>query len=240
MMNRKIVLVVSAATLIGLLRAEAPLNIQVNLGQVPTLIKGEPKQVREPEVSVQSVKQESEKSQPKIEATDLKGRLTAICKKVETFSNDLLDARNKEIETYRTRLFATFEANLKEAQERGDLDAYEEWADRKKRFERLRHFDDWAYLLHALSHWPEQKVDDIWFSKADIQGTGAPIFEELYGDSIKKMCQETNIAAESVQRDAMKLGRIREAIAIREWRTEALSKYFRTVIPAIIEGREGE
>lgn len=240
-MNRKIVLAVSAATLMGTLRAESPLNIvQVNLGQLPTLIKEEPKQVREPEADARSVRQESEKPQPKIAETDFEGRLKSIEEKVKSDFKELLDARNKEIGAYKTRFFAHLEAKLKEAQARGDLDAYEKWNDRKERFQRLQNLDDWVNVLYRCENSWGIHVNGMKFKPTDIEGTEAPNFEELYLNSMRKAYQEADKAVEEIQRDALRSGNVEEAKRVRKWRVERLQKLCEHMAIFIIEGRREE
>lgn len=235
-MNRNILLAVSAATLMGTLWAESPLNIQINLGQAPTLVKEVPKHAHA-EAKPEEAKQKAEKPQPKIAETDLEGRLKAIDAKLDADLNALLDARNKEIETYKTRLFAHFEKMLKETQESGDLDAYEKWNDRKECFQKLRTFDDWAQALrisHSHSNWVW--VNDTRFYKSNFQGTSAPDFEKLYSNSIKEAYQAADKAMKEVQSDAVKQGNIKAATSIREWRQKTLSSSKRTNTARIICG----
>lgn len=240
-MNRKIVLTVSAAMLMGTLRAESPLNIiQVNLGQVPTLIKEEPKQVREPEADARSVRQESEKPQPKIAENDFEGRLKVIEEKLKSSFKELLDARNKEIEAYKANFFAHLETKLKEAQTCGDLDAYETWNDRKERFQRLQSLNGWTDVLYRCGNkkwWTI--VNGMRFDPNDIQGTEVPNFEELYGDSIKKVYQEADKAAEEVQRDALRLGKVEVSKNVREWRNKTLSNNKERSMDFLIRGIRG-
>lgn len=239
-MNRKIVLTVSAAMLMGTLRAESPLNIiQVNLGQVPTLIKEEPKQVREPEADARSVRQESEKPQPKIAETDFEGRLKSIEEKLKSSFKELLDARNKEIEAYKANFFAHLETKLKEAQTCGDLDAYETWNDRKERFQRLQNLDDWVNVLYRCENSWGIHVNGMKFKPTDIEGTEVPNFEELYGDSIKKVYQEADKAAEEVQRDALRLGKVEVSKNVREWRNKTLSNNKERSMDFLIRGIRG-
>lgn len=240
-MNRKIVLAVSAAMLMGTLRAESPLNIiQVNLGQVPTLIKEEPKQVREPEADARSVRQESEKPQPKIAETDFEGRLKVIEEKLKSSFKELLDARNKEIEAYKANFFAHLETKLKEAQTCGDLDAYETWNDRKERFQRLQNLDDWVNVLYRCENSWWIHVNGMEFKSTDIEGTEAPNFEELYLNSMRKAYQEADKAVEEIQRDALRSGNVEEAKRVRKWRVERLQKLCEHMAIFIIEGRREE
>lgn len=234
-MNRNILLAVSAATLMGTLWAESPLNIQINLGQAPTLVKEETKQAHA-DAKPEETKQKAEKPQPKIAKTDLEGRLKAIDTKLKADLDALLDARNKEIETYKTRLFAHFEKMLKETQESGDLDAYEKWNDRKERFQKLRTFDDWARMLSNVGWGGHSNFNDTWFGRDDIRDTSAPNFQKLYSDSIKEAYQAADKAAEEIQCDALKQGNIKAATSIREWRQETLPRNKRTNTARIIHG----
>ena len=222
-MNRNILLAVSAAALMGTLWAESPLNLQIHLGQAPTLVKEEPKQAHA-DAKPEETKQKAEKSQPKIAETDLEGRLKAIGAKLDADLNALLNARNKEIAAYKTRLFAHFEKMLKETQESGDLDAYEKWNDRKERFQKLRTFDNWAMMLSYVRENWRSSVNKTYFNGDDLRETSAPDFNELYSDSIKKAYQAADKAMEEVQRDALKQGNIKAATGIREWRRKTLPR----------------
>lgn len=241
MMNRKIALAVSAATLMEILWAGIPaLDRSGGFGVGPTLAKEEPKQGCEPETGTKNIKQVSEKPQPKIAENDFEGRLKAIEEKVKSDFKELLDARNKDMEAYKTRFFAHLEAKLKEAQARGDLDAYEKWNDRKERFQRLQNLDDWVNVLYRCENSRWIHVNGMEFKSTDIEGTEAPNFKELYLNSIRKAYQEADKAAEEVQRDALRSGDVEEAKRVRKWRVERLKKLCEHMAIFIIEGRREE
>lgn len=223
-MNRNILLAVSAAALMGTLRAESPFNIQINLGQAPILGEEGTKQVR---VEVKT----------KIAETDLEGRLKAIVAKLNADLNALLAARNKEIVSYRTRLFAHFETMLKQSQASGDLEAYEKWKAQKNVFQKLRTFDDWAQVLSSGYYYGGN--GEVFYAHVNnIQGIPAPDFEKLYSDSIKEAYQAADKAEEEVQRDALKQGNIKAATFIREWRQKTLPRGEQINTARIIHGRK--
>ena len=144
--------------------------------------------------------------------------MTEIVATLDARLEEIITEREEVIEAYRARFFAHVEAELEAAQARGDLEAYEEWSDRKKRFLSLRNSND--------------------FKSEDFKGRSVLNLEKRYGVAVEKAYQEARKALEVVQRDATKQGEIEKAKSIRDFLKDEFSSNQRESTRLIIAGRE--
>lgn len=234
-MNRNIVLAVCAATLMRTLRAESPLVIRIDLGNPPVYAKAESKETSKPKADVTVSMLAVEKSQPKVEESGFVGQCEAAIAALNARLKELVTAHNQEIETYKPRLLAHFDAKLKAAQDAGNLNDYEQWHERKDVIQELQTFQEWAYILNFLmcerrDHYSSR------FYREDFSATFAPDIYR-YRKSVELAYQETDKVLEGIQRDAMRAGKMNEAKAIRDYRLNQLSREKEQRIALIIGER---
>lgn len=219
--------------------AASPGGLRVTLGNVPRIDLEELQNERQIEPKAQRAKQETEAPKSNVAETDLKERVTEIVATLDARLEEIITEREEVIEAYRARFFAHVEAELEAAQARGDLEAYEEWSDRKKRFLSLRNSNDWAYVLRIGCHnrdWCE--IEGEYFKSEDFKGRSVLNLEKRYGVAVEKAYQEARKALEVVQRDATKQGEIEKAKSIRDFLKDEFSSNQRESTRLIIAGRE--
>lgn len=182
---------------------------------------------------------EAAENAAKAKELDFQGRCDKINAALHNRLQQMLDERDKEIEVYKTRLFAHFDEQIQRAQKSGDLDALEVWSNRKKRFQSLPVPEDWTFVLwYCLNFSDTLEFQGVTFNSRDVAGTSVPNFQERYLNPIKEAYREADKALEEVQRDATKREKLADAKSIRTLREKTLPENRKDKIATILTGKK--
>lgn len=185
------------------------------------------------------LEREAAENEARAKELDFQGRCDKINAALHDRLQQMLDERDKEIEVYKTRLFAHFDAQIQRARESGDLDALEVWNNRKKRFQSLPVPEDWTFVLwYCLNFSGTLEFQGVAFNSRDVEGTSVPNFQERYLNPIKEAYREADKALEEVQRDATKREKLADAKSIRTLREKTLPENRKDKIATILTGKK--
>lgn len=160
----------------------------------------------------------SAESEAKKATDEFQEQANAVIEELNEDLKALLADRNKTLTDLKTALLAHIEAQLKAAQEGGDLDAYERFQNYKEGLSDLNTWEELAYLARNFRiprrGWVSDDVRPL-FDVIYRNGVPKTSLKERYGTASEHLCQVADTRLADLEKKVLQSGNLEIARAIR-------------------------